>query len=274
MSLLTTGIIQNGLLGPEGLTRYTAYTNHVQSFVYPSVGGTFVIPSLCSALAIDLIGGGGAGGYHTASGVDAGYGGGGGGGYALKVVQNPQLSAGTSWTVTVGKGAFYTGGVTLTQSTASEVGPGICKANGGATGSGTGQGGGTGGSGAIGDILYTGGAGGNGAGNSLTTIKTGGGGGAASSMGGGGAGGTDGGAGVGGAGGIGAAVNGGTGADGAAYTIQPRYFEADGISAGSAQWGAAGSGGYRSSGGNDTTGGNGSNGGVWIYWTTYVEYYA
>lgn len=271
MSLLITGIIESGLIGVEGRTKYSAFTNHSQVYTSDS---TFTVPANCSTLVCDMIGGGGAGGYHNASGGIGGMGGGGGGGYALKTFPNPQLSAGTVLTITVGQGAFYTGGVTLTPSTASEVGPGLCKANGGSTPTSNSQAGGVGGSGTIGDTLYTGGAGGAGAGSVPADYKTGGGGGAASSEGNGGAGGTDGGAGIGGSPGIGANYNGGNGASGQTYTVQPAGGCADGINAPSAQFGGGGGGGWRSSGAPDTTGGNGSNGGVWIYWTTYVEYYA
>lgn len=142
--------------------------------------GSWVCPSGVSSVTVECWGGGGAGG--VASGTASGAGGGAGGQYAIKLVT---VSAGTSYTVTVGAVAVAvtTGGVVTNgnDSWFNTSGTVIAKGGaGGADATGTTGAGGTGSTtGGIGDTVFAGGSGATG----VSSTQSGGGGGGAGSTG-------------------------------------------------------------------------------------------
>lgn len=113
--------------------------------------GTFTVPSGVTEIIVEVWGGGGGG----ASG-NGGRGGGGGGAYARSTLTG--LTAGTSYSFTVG-----TGGGPGSAGGASTFGNNLVRADGGRAGSGSS--GGAGGSGGTGQVVYPGGNGANASGN-------------------------------------------------------------------------------------------------------------
>jgi len=173
-----------------------AFNINAQTQTFTS-SGTYTVPSSATAIKIECIGGGGGGSSITNSSRRGAAGG--GGAYALSIIT---VTAGSSYSVTVGTGGVAnTGGRNSTFNTTAVVAAG----GGGATGNSitaNGVGGSTASS--IGTVKS---AGGNGADGDVTTNYSGGGGGAAGSTG-------AGGNGTGSTAGIGASLNGGNGGAG------------------------------------------------------------
>lgn len=109
-----------------------------------NTSGTFVCPPGVTSITIESWGGGGAGGGVSISGSKQAGGGGGGGGYTK--ITNYAVTAGNSYSVTVGVGGAGTSG-NGSSGGSSFFGVNICKANGGNGGIANNGTGGTGGSG-------------------------------------------------------------------------------------------------------------------------------
>jgi collagen triple helix repeat protein len=188
-SIATTAFVKNALTGPGN-----PILLGVQTF---TASGTYVPNPLMSSCVIECVGGGAAGaGACSDNPGYIGAPGGGGGGYSRKFATAAQIGA--SQPVTVGGG-----GIATAASVANYITPGppggatsvgsLCRANGAPQNSSAGSSGGNfaGGagasvSGAIGDLLISGGAGGPGAGRStLTSVAISGGSGGDSHFGGG-----------------------------------------------------------------------------------------
>lgn len=140
-----TYTVQVYAVNTYGSGPFSAASNSVAlTLVYYTTPGTytFTVPSGQTAISVAAIGGGG-GGYGGGSTP-----GGGGGGGAFRYANNVSVTAGTSYTVTVG--AAGVGGTSNTNGGQSSVGS-LVVANGGTAATYSGGAGGTGGTGSGGD---------------------------------------------------------------------------------------------------------------------------